>query len=54
VPYGGGYGGGYYGGGGFGFPFIVPIFGFGGGLFGLLLLMAVGGLLANEIGRAHV
>jgi uncharacterized membrane protein len=49
VPYGGGYGGGYYGGGGFGFPFIVPIFGFGGGLFGLLLLMAVGGLLANAL-----
>lgn len=49
VPYGGGYGGGYYGGGGFGFPFIVPIFGFGGGLFGLLLLMAVAGLLVNAL-----
>lgn len=50
VPYGGGYGGGYYGGGGgFGFPFIVPIFGFGGGLFGLLLLMAVAGFLANAL-----
>jgi uncharacterized membrane protein len=52
--YGGGYygGGGYYrgggyGGGGLGFPFIVPIFGFGGGLFGLLVLMAVVGLLLN-------
>jgi uncharacterized membrane protein len=52
--YGGGYygGGGYsrgggYGGGGLGFPFIVPIFGFGGGLFGLLVLMAVVGLLVN-------
>jgi uncharacterized membrane protein len=51
--YGGGaYGGGYYGGGGFGgggigFPFIVPIFGFGGGMFGLLVLMAVVGLLVN-------
>ena len=44
--YGGG--GGYYGGGGgFGFPFIVPVFGFGGGLFGLLVLMAVVGLLTN-------
>ncbi len=52
----GGYrgGGGYYGGGGFygggggiGFPFIVPFFGFGGGLFGLLVLMAVAGLLVN-------
>jgi uncharacterized membrane protein len=41
--YRGGYGGGF-GGGGFGFPFIVPIFGFGGGgLFGFLVLMAVGG-----------
>lgn len=44
VPYGGG---GYSRGGGFGFPFIVPIFGFGGGLFGFLILMAVVGLLAN-------
>jgi uncharacterized membrane protein len=51
VPYGGGrYGGGYYGGGGgFGFPFIVPIFGFGGGLFGLLLLMALAGFLVNAL-----
>jgi uncharacterized membrane protein len=43
VPYGGGYygggyyGGGYYGGGGFGLPFVVPIFGFGGGLLGFLV-----------------
>ena len=45
---GGGYGGGYRGGGGFGFPFIIPIFGFGGGgLFGLLILMAVAGVLVN-------
>ncbi|MEB3255107.1 MAG: DUF1517 domain-containing protein [Synechococcaceae cyanobacterium] len=46
-PYGGG---GYYGGGiggGIGFPFLVPMFGFGGGLFGLLVLMAVAGLLVN-------
>ena len=44
---GGGYGGGYRG-GGFGFPFIIPIFGFdGGGLFGLLILMAVAGVLVN-------
>lgn len=36
------------GGGGFGFPFIIPIFGFGGGgLFGLLILMAVAGVLVN-------
>jgi uncharacterized membrane protein len=49
---GGGYGGGggYYGGGiggGIGFPFLVPMFGFGGGLFGLLVLMAIAGLLVN-------
>ncbi|MFM7267863.1 MAG: DUF1517 domain-containing protein [Cyanobium sp.] len=50
--YRGGYGGGYYGGyggGGFGFPFIVPIFGFGGGLLGLLVLMAVVGVLLNAV-----
>ncbi len=52
--YGGGYGGGYrsggYGGGGIGFPFLVPIFGFGGGgLFGFLILMAVAGLLVNAV-----
>ena len=46
---GGGYGGGYRG-GGFGFPFIIPIFGFGGGgLFGLLILMAVAGVLVNAV-----
>ncbi len=44
---GGSYRGGGYGGGGLGFPFIVPIFGFGGGVFGLLVLMAVVGLLVN-------
>jgi uncharacterized membrane protein len=50
VPYGGGYyGGGYYGGGGFGLPFVVPIFGFGGGLLGFLVLMAVLGLMVNAI-----
>lgn len=50
VPYGGGYyGGGYYGGGGFGLPFVVPIFGFGGGLFGFLVLMAVLGLMVNAM-----
>jgi uncharacterized membrane protein len=48
---GGGYGGGYRGGygGGIGFPFIVPIFGFGGGLFGFLILMAIVGLLVNAV-----
>ena len=49
--YGGGYrGGGYqrgYGGGGIGFPFIVPFFFGGGGLFGFLVLMAVVGLVLN-------
>ncbi|MBM5814779.1 MAG: DUF1517 domain-containing protein [Cyanobacteria bacterium M_DeepCast_100m_m1_067] len=51
--YRGGYGGGYrggYGGGGIGFPFLIPIFGFGGGgLFGFLVLMAVVGLLLNAV-----
>ncbi len=48
--YGGGYGGGYRRGGGMGFPFIIPIFGFGGGgLFGLLILMAIVGVLVNAV-----
>lgn len=34
-------GGGYYPGGGFGFPFLLPIFGFGGGFGGLFTLMIV-------------
>ena len=47
--YRGGYGGGY-GGGGIGFPFLIPIFGFGGGgLFGFLILMAVVGVLVNAL-----
>jgi uncharacterized membrane protein len=46
---GGGYGGGF-GGGGMGFPFIIPMFGFGGGgLFGFLILMAVVGVLVNAL-----
>lgn len=49
--YSGGYGGGGYqrgyGGGGIGFPFIVPFFFGGGGLFGFLVLMAVVGLVLN-------
>ena len=46
---GGSYGGGYRG-GGMGFPFFIPIFGFGGGgLFGLLILMAVAGVLVNAL-----
>jgi uncharacterized membrane protein len=50
--YGGGYrgGGGGFGGGGLGFPFLIPIFGFGGGgLFGFLILMAVIGLIGNAL-----
>ena len=48
--YGGGYRGGGYRGGGMGFPFIIPIFGFGGGgLFGLLILMAIAGVLVNAL-----
>ena len=46
---GGSYGGGYRG-GGMGFPFLISIFGFGGGgLFGLLILMAVAGVLVNAL-----
>ena len=46
--YRGGYGGGY--GGGIGFPFLIPLFGFGGGgLFGFLILMAVVGVIANAL-----
>ncbi len=45
---GGGYRGGY--GGGIGFPFLIPIFGFGGGgLFGFLILMAIAGFLVNTL-----
>lgn len=39
APPGGGYGYGGYGGGGFGFPFLLPIFGFGGGFGGLLSIL---------------
>ena len=61
---GGSMGGGYnrgYGGGGFGFPFIIQIFGFGGGgLLGFLVLMGIVGVLVNAVrgsgsgGRAAV
>lgn len=43
-------GGGYYGGGGFGFPFILPFFGFGGGfggLFSVLIVFAIASFLMN-------
>jgi len=43
-----GYGGGYRG-GGIGFPFLLPIFGFGGGgIFGLLILMSIVGVIVNS------
>jgi Predicted membrane protein len=46
-------GGGYYGGGGFGFPFLIPFFGFGGGgLFSLLIFMAIAGFVFNSIRSA--
>ena len=45
--YGGGYRGGY--GGGIGFPFVLPFFFGGGGLFGFLVLMAVVGLIVNAV-----
>ena len=46
--YGGGYGRGY--GRGMGFPFIIPIFGFGGGgLFGFLVLAAIVGVVVNAV-----
>ncbi len=57
IPRGGGYGGSGYGGGyrsgyrggGMGFPFILPIFGFGGGgLFGFLILMSIAGVIVNS------
>lgn len=49
----GGYGGGYYPGGGFGFPFILPIFGFGGfgGIFGLLVFIAIANFLVRSFRR---
>jgi uncharacterized membrane protein len=49
-------GGGYYGGGGFGFPFIIPFFGFGGGfggLFTIFLVIAVGNFLMSAVRRVQ-
>ena len=43
-----GYGSGYRG-GGIGFPFLLPIFGFGGGgIFGFLILMSIVGVIVNS------
>jgi uncharacterized membrane protein len=53
--YGGGYGGGGYygGGGGMGFPFMMPfMFGGGGGLFGLLVFMAIAGVFVQALRSA--
>ncbi len=56
--YGGGYGGGgYYPGGGFGFPFLLPFFGFGGGaggLFGIFIAIAVANFLIRSFRNAGV
>ena len=47
------YGGGYRGGGDFGFPFLIPIFDSEVGVFfGLLILMAIAGVLVNAIPRS--
>jgi uncharacterized membrane protein len=48
-------GGGYYGGGGFGFPFLIPFFGFGGGfggLFTIFIAIAIGNFLVQSFRRA--
>jgi len=46
---------GYYGGGGFGFPFLIPFFGFGGGfggLFTIFIAIAIGNFLVQSFRRA--
>lgn len=51
APPGGGYGYGYPGGGGFGFPFLVPIFGIGGGfggLFTILIFISIASFLVRS------
>ena len=52
--YGGGYGRGYYPGGGFGFPFILPFVGFGGGggLFGIIIAIAIANFLIRSFRNA--
>jgi uncharacterized membrane protein len=45
--------GGYYPGGGFGFPFILPFFGFGGGgLFSMLIFLAIASFLVRSFRNA--
>lgn len=49
-------GGGYYPGGGFGFPFLMPIFGFGGGfggLFSILIFIAIANFIVSSFRRAQ-
>ena len=49
-----GYGSGYRG-GGIGFPFLLPIFGFGGGgIFGFLILMSIVGVIVNSVKSAPI
>ena len=49
-----GYGGGYRG-GGIGFPFLIPIFGFGGGgVFGFLILMSILGVIVNSFKNSQI
>jgi uncharacterized membrane protein len=53
--YGGGYSRGYYPGGGFGLPFFLPFFTFGGGvgsLFMILVFIAIANFLVNSFRRA--
>ncbi|MGD1701035.1 DUF1517 domain-containing protein [Dapis sp. BLCC M229] len=47
-------GGGYYRGGGFGFPFLIPFFGFGGfgSLFTILIFIAIANFLVSSFRRA--
>jgi len=53
---GGGYGRGYYPGGGFGFPFIMPFFGFGGmgSLFGIFIAIAIANFLISSFRNAGI
>ncbi|MEL7036989.1 MAG: DUF1517 domain-containing protein [Cyanobacteria bacterium J06592_8] len=47
--------GGYYGGGGFGFPFLIPFFGFGGGfggLFSIFIVIAIANFLVRSFQSA--
>ena len=49
-----GYSGGYRG-GGLGFPFLLPIFGFGGGgIFGFLILMSIVGVIVNSLKNSSI